>query len=109
MELTDDPRYQKWIDSDGTLPFPGGEGQTEFRLRSIEGFENILDELIRDNCVSAAFVVHGGTIMSILSEYDPDKRDFYHWQPENGEGFRVRFKEEEWKSGKKYFTEIEKL
>ena len=24
-ELTDDPCYQKWIDSNGTLPFPGGE------------------------------------------------------------------------------------
>ena len=25
QDLRDDARYQAWIDSDGTLPFPGGE------------------------------------------------------------------------------------
>ena len=46
----------------------------------------------------AALVVHGGTIMSILSAYiSPEKsgggENFYRWQVKNGEGFRVRIQE----------------
>lgn len=29
-ELKDDPGYQRWLDSNGTIPFPEGEGQETF-------------------------------------------------------------------------------
>ena len=41
-ELAECEDYQKWIDSNGTLPFPGGESRQEFSRRSILGFEAAL-------------------------------------------------------------------
>ena len=97
LELSANPLYQGWIDSGGTMPFPGGESHDGFRKRSVHA------------CKNAAFVVHGGTIMSILETFDPEHREFYHWQAANGEGFRIKIPDEAWKSGRKYFAEIEKL
>lgn len=37
-ELTGNPQYQQWIDSNGTLPFPGGEALTDFKKRSVRAF-----------------------------------------------------------------------
>ena len=33
QELSGNPNYQKWVDSGGTLEFPGGESRKEFRER----------------------------------------------------------------------------
>ena len=109
LELSANPLYQGWIDSGGTMPFPGGESHDEFRKRCVQGFEHMMDQLEKDACKNAAFVVHGGTIMSIRETFDPEHREFYHWQAANGEGFRIKIPDEAWKSGRKYFAEIEKL
>ena len=37
-ELSGDPRYQAWIDSNGILAFPGGESKDECATRNLEGF-----------------------------------------------------------------------
>ena len=39
LELADNENYQKWIDSGGTLPFPGGESPKEFQRRTLLGFQ----------------------------------------------------------------------
>lgn len=92
QELSGNPAYQAWIDSGGTLPFPGGESRENFERRCREGFLKVLGEL-REKKGPAALVVHGGTIMSILSAYAEQKEDFYHWQVKNGEGFRALWDE----------------
>ena len=47
-ELKDDPCYQKWIDSNGTLPFPGGESREQFIRRSMEGFDRMMSDILKD-------------------------------------------------------------
>lgn len=108
-ELKDHPAYQKWLDSGGAAAFPGGEGREEFVKRSEAAFEEVVGKLMENGCRRAAFVVHGGTIMAILSEFDREKRDFYQWQVANGEGFLAKLDETDWKSGKKQLTEIRKI
>ena len=94
-ELSGNDAYQAWIDSGGTLPFPGGESREAFQERCRAEFARVLKELGRQAGSGAAFVVHGGTIMSILSAYasqgaaDP----FYRWQVKNGEGWRALWDE----------------
>lgn len=94
-ELSGNPAYQAWVDSGGTLPFPGGESREAFQERCRVEFARVLKELGRQAGSGAAFVVHGGTIMSILSAYasqgaaDP----FYRWQVKNGEGWRALWDE----------------
>ena len=94
-ELSGNAAYQAWIDSNGTLPFPGGESREAFEKRCREGFAELLKGLRDKPFRRAAFVVHGGTIMSILAAYAAEKKEFYHWQVQNGEGFRMLWDETE--------------
>ena len=94
-ELSGNAAYQAWIDSNGTLPFPGGESREAFEERCREGFAELLKGLRDKPFRRAAFVVHGGTIMSILAAYAAEKEEFYHWQVQNGEGFRMLWDETE--------------
>lgn len=108
-ELKNHPAYQKWLDSGGAAAFPGGEGREAFVKRSVAAFEEAVRKLMENGCRRASFVVHGGTIMAVLSEFDREKRDFYQWQVANGEGFLAKLDETDWKSGKKQLTEIRKI
>ena len=98
-ELKDREEYQAWLDSGGTIAFPEGEEQKEFRSRCVRGMLCQVDRLCKENVESAAFVVHGGTIMAVLEQLAEDQKDFYHWQVENGGGYRMLVNEDEWKSG----------
>ena len=99
-ELKENPAYQAWIDSNGTLPFPEGESRAEFIDRVCAGMENAADYLRNyaqsnmcrdcgsDREVTVAAVVHGGTIMALLSHYGGG--DYYDYQVENAGGFTCR-------------------
>ncbi len=92
-QLNGNPQYQAWIDSNGTLPFPEGESRAEFIDRVCAGMENAADYLRNyaqsnmcrdcgsDREVTVAAVVHGGTIMALLSHYGGG--DYYDYQVEN--------------------------
>lgn len=108
-DLRDNADYQKWIDSNGTLPFPGGESRESFIRRSMEGFEEMLADVLRHvsgdtsgaewqiempdtpDCdaieVSVAAVVHGGTIMAVLSTLTGG--EYFDFQLKNGESYET--------------------
>lgn len=96
-ELSGDPDYQRWIDSGGTLPFSEGESREEFIRRSIAGYENMLRYMKSiwersavseqsDRSVSA--VVHGGTIMALLSHFLGG--EYFDYQVKCGQGYSGR-------------------
>ena len=64
-ELSGDPRYQQWIDSDGELMFPNGESIDHFRKRTMVSLHNIISN--EGSCEKIAIVCHGGCIMAIMS------------------------------------------
>lgn len=105
-ELKNNDYYQKWIDSNGTLPFPNGEDSTIFRKRSLAAFDEIIDDIIKKKLRSVAIIVHGGTIMSILDKYSYPHEDFYNWQVKNGCGYSFEIDEEEWKLNNKFVKNI---
>ena len=93
-ELSDCPEYQAWIDSGGTMTFPGGENPEEFRKRCVRGFEKVIKECRHDQIKSVAVVAHGGTIMSIMDRYARDENgqpdgSYYDYQVKNGEGYEL--------------------
>lgn len=79
-ELKTNPLYIKWLKSNGTLPFPKGEDSNEFKNRCNLAYE----EVVKASNETVAFVVHGGTIMSILEKYGRPKKAFFDYQIENG-------------------------
>lgn len=78
--------YQEWIDSDGRMPFPGGESMEQMQGRYAEGFERFLSTLREDTVM----IVHGGTIMSLLQMYAAPQKDYYDYQCANGAGYLCR-------------------
>lgn len=102
-ELSGNPQYQKWVDSGGIIPFPGGESREAFRKRSILGFTEIVEECIQEKIKSVALVVHGGTIMNIMEEFCNHKKSFYEWHVENGCGYEIELNIEFWKKNKRFF------
>lgn len=88
-ELSGNEEYQKWIDSNGTLPFPMGESRDECEQRCIRGLRQVINEIqekLHEN-VTVVCIVHGGTIMSILNKLGSDNRSYYDYQCRNGEGY----------------------
>ena len=87
-ELNGREDYQKWIDSGGTLPFPEGESREAFTDRCGNAFFRLLRGCCADTVV---FVVHGGTIMSILSRLAVPSRDYYDLMCKNCCGYMCSF------------------
>lgn len=104
QELSGDPAYQRWIDSGGTLPFPEGESREEFIRRSVAGYEKMVYhmKMIWERSAasgqgdrkiqSVSAVVHGGTIMALLSHFLGG--EYFDYQAKCGQGYsgRLAFK-----------------
>lgn len=108
-ELSDNPAYQEWIDSNGMLPFPGGESREAFADRSLRGLERCIEKCRKYNFANAAVIVHGGTIMSIMEAYAYPHKEYYHWQVKNGDGFHIRLNLKNWGENTQEFHMVEKM
>ena len=83
-ELNGNADYQAWIDSGGTLPFPGGESREAFSARSVAAFRSLPSCGEKEN---RALIVHGGTIMAIMEAMASPKGSYYDFQVRNGLGY----------------------
>lgn len=70
-----DPAYAAWLESRGEGPIPGGEDMAALRRRCRQGFMDMTAQ--SRGCGRIAAVVHGGTIMAVLSEFCEPPRAFY--------------------------------
>ena len=108
-ELKNHPVYIEWLESGGMTAFPGGESQEEFRTRCVESIKKWIRLLLKDHAQSAAFVVHGGTIMAVMDKLSEEQMGFYHWQVENGGGYEADVQEEDWVEKREILRRISKL
>lgn len=105
-ELRGDKRYQEWIDSGGRLPFPEGESREEFVLRCERGFlkmEERIDSMGRA-LRTIGLIVHGGTIMALLSLHLGG--EYFDYQTVNGGGYLCTCLR---RSNGLQFTEVKKI
>jgi len=86
-DLEHDREYLKWLDTDCEGPVPGGERRQEFAARCLAGFRQAMQEAGRQQIETVAFVVHGGTMMSILSACSEEQDSFYSYMADNGHGY----------------------
>lgn len=90
-ELKGDGQYQAWIDSGGILPFPEGESREDFILRCEKGLQRMCGMLRQmaegrtGEVVRAGAVVHGGTIMALLSVCEG--KNYFDYQVSSGGGY----------------------
>lgn len=81
-ELKEALYYQKWIDSNGILPFPNGECREDFIKRNLLGLKKVIE---KSNGKNLAIVCHGGTIMATL--FGLGLGNYFDFQVENGGGY----------------------
>jgi Fructose-2,6-bisphosphatase len=87
-ELKENKNYLCWLDSGGKIPFPKGENPEDFIKRSVAGFFKCIAKA--QDCEKITFVIHGGSIMAILSQLT-ENRSFYDFQSKNGCGFITNY------------------
>lgn len=90
-ELMEMQSYRDWLDSNGSMKMPAGEGLDNFSRRVVAAFEETLKICRERNYKKAAYVVHGGTIMSIFEKYDSEKKSYYDYRCKNAEGYIAEY------------------
>lgn len=95
-EINEDPdpehkaAYQRYIDSMGESPFPGGESKAEFTKRVVSAFEKEVIPVIKNSSeADFALVVHGGTIMALMDKYSESHKDYFDWNLKPGQGYEA--------------------
>lgn len=96
-EMTDDLSFMAWLR--GGLPPEGMEPLPEFEQRIRKGFETVLMDMMRRKITSAALVVHGGVIMTLLAALGLPKREPKLWMVGNGHGYTVATSSLLWSQG----------
>ena len=82
-ELCAYPEYRKCVEEGRELIFPGGETREAFTQRCADAFLGVMEKRTEE----AAFVVHGGTIMSLLERFADPPGEFYSWYSGNACGY----------------------
>ncbi len=87
-DMEQDADYKAWLSSMCEGPIPQGEDKGNFTHRCTKAFLKIAKGWkLKEEKEPAVFVVHGGTIMAILSELIKSDRPYYKWHTENGHGY----------------------
>ena len=89
-ELSDDPRYQEWVDSGCTSQCPNGESRAQFVGRITAGIRTVLCDARERGLHEAVVVAHGGTAMAAYSAFTQSDRDYFDWHMDVCGGLRGR-------------------
>ncbi|MGI5895417.1 MAG: histidine phosphatase family protein [Oscillospiraceae bacterium] len=91
--------YRAWVDSGCLERCPGGESQADFTARVSRQFRQVISRALESGEEKLCFVVHGGTIMAIFSQYALPKRPYFDWHVQNGARLSGWLTEEQWLHG----------
>lgn len=100
-ELGDDPAYRRWVDGGCMDTCPGGESRAAFIGRVSAAFTHIVKEELAEGTDGLYFVVHGGTIMALLSQYAVPERDYFFYQTPPFAGWRCTLSRDSWERERK--------
>lgn len=90
QELSDDPRYQEWVDSGCTSLCPNGESRAQFMERIAAAICTVLRDAQARGLAEAVVVAHGGTAMAAFCAFTESERDYFDWHVDVCGGLRSR-------------------
>ena len=88
-ELMADPVYRDFLGKKTFPQAPESESLEDFTQRCVSAFKNIIEAEMALFSKEVNFVIHGGTIMTIMHEFATPYRDFFDWRLDNCKGFRL--------------------
>ena len=86
-DMEADAAYRTWVDGDCLAPCPNGESMESFAARVCDAFSKLIHALSKRGAETAVFVVHGGTVMSVLQKFARPAVGFYDTLVKNCQGF----------------------
>ncbi len=92
LELKEEPLYQKWIDSNGTMDFPEGDNIVKWKERCQQAFVFHMKKAEEQGYEQIVFVIHGGSIMAIMERFDEEEKGYYDYHVENANGYLCQVK-----------------
>lgn len=99
-ELKDAPDFKRWIESGMKLVPKGAEDMAEFQKRCEEGFNEIVEDMMKNKITKVAVIVHGGVIMNLLASHGYPKREPFYWMTQNGHGYTALLNTQLWQRDK---------
>lgn len=100
-ELELHPLFPKWLAGDPEVDPPFGENQQAFGKRICDGFEKIVDGMLKSGIESTAVVTHGGVIMQLMARYALPEAKAHEWITPSGCGYTIRITPSVWMGGQK--------
>ena len=85
-EMENDAAYRAWVEADCMPACPEGESTPGFSERVCSAFAPLILSLREQDAEQAVFVVHGGTVMSVLQKFARPEMGFYDCLMKNCEG-----------------------
>ena len=87
-DLKDREDYADWLA--GKIPAaPGGESAMDFATRLCTGIGEVVRYMMNNDVFSAAIVMHGGAIMTLLSVAALPRMKMAEWACGNGRGYTI--------------------
>lgn len=108
-QLKESLPYRKWIGSDGEYTPPGMEDKPAFQNRCVQGAKEEIRIGLAKGEKRLLFVVHGGTIMEILSAMEKSGENLYSWHVKNGNGFLLQLDERAFLRGERCLKVVKRL
>lgn len=98
-ELQHEESYQKWLEDPIAYAPPDGETYEQFASRIDKGWEKIQKDVLEEGIRRPIIVTHGGVIKYLLSQYAPEKKEFWDWKVVHGNGYELVFDLEQLRRG----------
>ena len=90
-EMEQDPDYRYWVERTECMgPCPHGDATLVFQHRVCAAFRREVKKAMetREDCLY--FVIHGGTIMSVMHRFARPAAPYYSWLLKNCQGYRCK-------------------
>lgn len=89
--LKEDSRYCRWLSDPVHHSPPNGESFQQFTQRVQSGWRKITDEILTKQIRRCAIMTHGGVVRYLLSQFAPEKKEFWSWQAAHEQGYELIF------------------
>ncbi|RFU62397.1 histidine phosphatase family protein [Peribacillus glennii] len=100
-DLKDDSHYKSWLNAPFIETPPGGESFKEFAGRIESAWEHMKGDMFSNGIRHSAIVTHGGVIRYLLMKYAPVEKVFWEWNTPHGGGWKLTFKAEDLRRGRR--------
>lgn len=99
-ELQSDPAFEQWMNDSVNYAPPGGESATTFAARISDGLGAVFMDMQREKIRSAACIVSGGVIMSLLKQHTYSDAPLSAFGADPLEGYTIHLTTQFWASHK---------